>query len=148
MAAMKPTILGHMDLITKLNAGNRFFDESAPRYRRAALEALRACHPRRREVVLPGNEARGGAHPQKREEARAGAGHRCRHDAAQSLLAEGAGPRSGALPPRGDGAGRRRGDPPGNRHVDGRSGASGGTLPQLHRKPGAALRKGGAPDEE
>ena len=45
VAAMKPTILGHMDLITKLNAGNRFFDESAPRYRRAALEALHAADP-------------------------------------------------------------------------------------------------------
>lgn len=45
VAAMKPTILGHMDLITKLNAGNRFFDESAPRYRRAALEALHAVDP-------------------------------------------------------------------------------------------------------
>ena len=31
VAAMKPTILGHMDLITKLNAGNRFFDETSPR---------------------------------------------------------------------------------------------------------------------
>ena len=45
VAAMKPTILGHMDLITKLNAGNRFFDESAPRYRSAALEALHAVDP-------------------------------------------------------------------------------------------------------
>lgn len=40
VAERRPTILGHIDLITKLNAGNRFFDESAPRYRAAALEAL------------------------------------------------------------------------------------------------------------
>lgn len=42
VAAMKPTILGHIDLITKLNKGNRFFDPDAPRYRRAALDALHA----------------------------------------------------------------------------------------------------------
>ena len=45
VAAMKPTILGHMDLITKLNAGNRFFDETSPRYEKAALEALHAADP-------------------------------------------------------------------------------------------------------
>lgn len=45
VAAMKPTILGHLDLITKLNAGNRFFDEEAPRYRTAALKALHAVDP-------------------------------------------------------------------------------------------------------
>ncbi|MDY3281500.1 PHP domain-containing protein [Dysosmobacter sp.] len=45
VAERKPPILGHIDLITKLNAGNRFFDESAPRYRRAALEALHAADP-------------------------------------------------------------------------------------------------------
>ena len=45
VAAMRPTILGHLDLITKLNAGNRFFDEDTPRYRRAALEALHAVDP-------------------------------------------------------------------------------------------------------
>ena len=32
MAARGPTILGHMDLVTKLNRGNAFFDEAAPRY--------------------------------------------------------------------------------------------------------------------
>lgn len=42
MAARRPTILGHFDLITKLNGGNRFFDEDAPRYRAAALRALHA----------------------------------------------------------------------------------------------------------
>ena len=45
VAALRPTILGHLDLIVKLNAGNRFFDEDAPRYRRAALEALHAADP-------------------------------------------------------------------------------------------------------
>ena len=45
VAAMRPTILGHLDLITKLNAGNRFFDEDTPRYRRAALDALHAVDP-------------------------------------------------------------------------------------------------------
>ena len=45
VAAMKPTILGHLDLITKLNAGNCFFDETAPRYKRAALDALHAADP-------------------------------------------------------------------------------------------------------
>lgn len=46
VAAMKPTILGHIDLIVKLNAGNKFFDEDAPRYQRAALDALHAADPR------------------------------------------------------------------------------------------------------
>ena len=46
VAAMKPTILGHMDLITKLNAGNRFFDETSPRYEKAALEALHTADPK------------------------------------------------------------------------------------------------------
>ncbi len=45
VAVRKPTILGHLDLITKLNRGNRFFDESAPRYQKAALEALHAVDP-------------------------------------------------------------------------------------------------------
>lgn len=45
VAEKRPTILGHIDLITKLNAGNKFFDEDAPRYRRAALEALHAADP-------------------------------------------------------------------------------------------------------
>ena len=43
MADRKPTILGHIDLVTKLNAGNVLFDETAPRYRAAALEALHAA---------------------------------------------------------------------------------------------------------
>lgn len=60
LAAMRPTILGHFDLITKLNAGNRFFDEAAPRYRAAALDALHAVSPR--DTVLEintGGMARG-----------------------------------------------------------------------------------------
>lgn len=35
-------IVGHFDLITKFNEGGRLFDEDAPRYRNAALEALEA----------------------------------------------------------------------------------------------------------
>lgn len=45
VATLRPTILGHIDLITKLNAGNRFFDENHPRYRAAALTALHAADP-------------------------------------------------------------------------------------------------------
>lgn len=45
VAALRPTILGHLDLIAKFNAGNALFDESAPRYRAAALEALHAVDP-------------------------------------------------------------------------------------------------------
>ena len=40
VAAKKPTILGHLDLIKKINAGNKFFDESSPRYAAAAAGAL------------------------------------------------------------------------------------------------------------
>ncbi len=43
VAAKKPTILGHFDLIKKINAGNKFFDEGSPRYRRAASAALVAA---------------------------------------------------------------------------------------------------------
>lgn len=46
MAARRPTILGHLDLIVKFNAGGRFFDEADPRYRACALEALHAADPR------------------------------------------------------------------------------------------------------
>ena len=45
MAQRKPTILGHIDLITKLNSEGEFFDEAHPRYRTAALAALRAVDP-------------------------------------------------------------------------------------------------------
>lgn len=45
VAGMKPTILGHIDLISRLNEGNRLFDEDGQRYRRAALAALHAADP-------------------------------------------------------------------------------------------------------
>ncbi|MGM9619384.1 MAG: histidinol-phosphatase HisJ family protein [Oscillospiraceae bacterium] len=45
IAAQKPTILGHIDLITKFNEGGALFEEEDPRYRRAALEALHAADP-------------------------------------------------------------------------------------------------------
>ena len=45
VAAEKPTILGHIDQITKFNEGGAFFDEGDPRYRRMALAALEAASP-------------------------------------------------------------------------------------------------------
>jgi len=45
MAARRPTILGHIDLITKFNEDGGFFDEEEPRYRAAALDALHAADP-------------------------------------------------------------------------------------------------------
>lgn len=45
MAARRPVILGHMDLITKFNQGTPLFDETSPRYRAAALEALHTADP-------------------------------------------------------------------------------------------------------
>lgn len=45
VAQMKPTILGHFDLITKHNGSGLLFDESHPRYVKAALEALHAADP-------------------------------------------------------------------------------------------------------
>ena len=45
MAEKKPTILGHLDLIVKLNQDGRFFDETAPAYRTMALEALHTVDP-------------------------------------------------------------------------------------------------------
>ena len=60
VAAMKPTILGHIDLISRLNEGNRLFDEGGQRYRRAALAALHAADPK--ETLLEintGGVARG-----------------------------------------------------------------------------------------
>lgn len=35
-------IIGHLDLVTKFNEGNRLFDEDSPRYRAAALAAVEA----------------------------------------------------------------------------------------------------------
>lgn len=47
MAARKPTILGHIDLITKLNGGGDLFDEENRYYRMAAMDALHAVDPDR-----------------------------------------------------------------------------------------------------
>ena len=47
MAARHPTILGHIDLVTKFNEPAAFFDETAPRYRAAALATLEAADPAR-----------------------------------------------------------------------------------------------------
>jgi len=44
-AAQRPTILGHIDLITKLNGDGELFDEDDRHYRAAALSALRAADP-------------------------------------------------------------------------------------------------------
>ncbi len=43
VAALGPDILGHIDLIKKLNREGEFFDEDAPRYRAAAMGALEAA---------------------------------------------------------------------------------------------------------
>lgn len=45
VAEKKPTILGHFDLVTKLNGDGGFLDETAPRYRAAALSALHRADP-------------------------------------------------------------------------------------------------------
>ena len=45
IALMKPTILGHFDLITKHNGAGLLFDEDHPRYIKAALEALHCADP-------------------------------------------------------------------------------------------------------
>ena len=45
MAARRPTILGHIDLLTKFNGAGAFFDEENSRYQKAALEALHAADP-------------------------------------------------------------------------------------------------------
>ena len=60
MAARGATILGHMDLVTKLNRGNAFFDEEDPRYQAAALEALHHAAPDRTVLEInTGAVARG-----------------------------------------------------------------------------------------
>ena len=41
VAAKKPTILGHFDLIKKVNGSGKFFDESDPRYTAAAEQSHR-----------------------------------------------------------------------------------------------------------
>lgn len=40
VAEKKPTILGHFDLIKKINGDGKFFDENDPRYTAAANAAL------------------------------------------------------------------------------------------------------------
>lgn len=55
VAAKKPTILGHFDLIKKINAGNKFFDENSERYKAAAHAALVAAA--RSRCVLEVNTA-------------------------------------------------------------------------------------------
>ena len=45
MAARKPDILGHIDLITKYEERHAFLDQTNPRYRRAALDALHSVDP-------------------------------------------------------------------------------------------------------
>lgn len=45
VAAQRPTILAHLDIITKFNERESVFCESDPRCRAAALEALRAADP-------------------------------------------------------------------------------------------------------
>lgn len=40
-----PTFFGHIDLVAKYNEGSKYFDESDPRYRNAALEAVEALIP-------------------------------------------------------------------------------------------------------
>lgn len=44
-AQKRPDILGHVDLITKLNGNGEFFDETAPWYQSCALEALEQADP-------------------------------------------------------------------------------------------------------
>lgn len=43
VAARKPTILGHFDLIKKVNGAGQFFDENDPRYHASARRALEAA---------------------------------------------------------------------------------------------------------
>ena len=40
-----PTFFGHIDLVAKYNEGGKHFDESHPRYRKAALQAVEALIP-------------------------------------------------------------------------------------------------------
>ncbi len=41
-AGLRPSIIGHFDLVTKFNETGVYFDESCPAYQKAALEALDA----------------------------------------------------------------------------------------------------------
>ncbi len=40
---VSPEVIGHFDLVTKYNGGNKFFDEHSHDYKNAALDALDAC---------------------------------------------------------------------------------------------------------
>lgn len=53
MASFRPTILGHFDLIKKLNKDGKFFDEHHPRYHAAAFAALQRA--RQYDCVLEMN---------------------------------------------------------------------------------------------
>ena len=53
IAAKKPDILGHIDLVKKLNADGSFFDEESPRYKAAAFKALQAA--RENDCILEVN---------------------------------------------------------------------------------------------
>ena len=60
VAARRPTILGHFDLLKKLNGTGAFFDESSSRYRRAALAALESAAGRVQALEInTGGLARG-----------------------------------------------------------------------------------------
>ncbi len=39
----KPDVIGHIDLVIKCNGDNKIFDEESPRYKEAALNAVREC---------------------------------------------------------------------------------------------------------
>ena len=41
-ARVKPDVIGHFDVITKFNEGNRYFDEDSPAYKAMTLEAMDA----------------------------------------------------------------------------------------------------------
>ena len=45
LAALQPSLIGHLDLITKFNQGNALFDENHPRYLAAAKGAVDALLP-------------------------------------------------------------------------------------------------------
>lgn len=60
VAARRPTILGHFDLLKKLNGTGAFFDESSSRYRSAALAALESAAGRVQALEInTGGLARG-----------------------------------------------------------------------------------------
>lgn len=46
------TFIGHIDVVSKYNEGNRYFDESDPRYLKPALEAAEIAVRRRRPIEM------------------------------------------------------------------------------------------------